>query len=70
LLYDRAKGTEDEDIAHEMLYSDDPQKVTAARRNMVESYTAVVQEYFHARVTQWLEIFGKKEQFGIKHFYL
>jgi hypothetical protein len=69
IIYERCKGTEDEDLAEIMLTSEDEKKKKAAKFKLMEMYSAVVQEFFQHRMDNWLETIGK-DIFNISHYYL
>jgi len=64
LLYEKCVGTEDEALAHSMMAGSFP-----AKRDLLDKYTAVVQEFFQIRVDNWMETIGK-ETLGISHYWL
>ena len=64
LLFDKCQGTEDEELANRMIND----KSISAKRDLLNKYAAVVQEFFQIRVDIWLETVGK-ETMGITHYW-
>jgi hypothetical protein len=64
LLYEKCVGTEDETLADSMMAGN-----FTAKQNLLDKYTAVVQEFFQIRLDNWMETVGK-ETFGISHYWL
>ena len=70
VLFERCQGTEDEEIAKQMVdgHSSEKRKMTA-KSILVERYSAVVQEFFQVKMDNWLKTVGKDE-FGIKYHWM
>ena len=69
IIYKRCENTEDWEEAKKMKYSENKKEKNNAKYNLVEKYTAVVQEYFQMRVDNWMKTIGKNI-FGIKYHWL
>ena len=69
LLLERCTGTEDEELANIMVYDTNEKKRMSAKGKLLESYSAVVQEFFQHRMDAWMETVGK-EVFNITHYWL
>ena len=63
VMYDRLKGTEDEYLAKQMMVG----SMTATKK-IIDTYTAIVQEFYQMRVRKWIEEVGRKV-FKIKHWW-
>jgi len=70
VLFERCQGTEDEEIAKEMVdgHNSENRKMTV-KSILVERYSAVVQEFFQVKMDNWLKTVGKDE-FGINHHWM
>ena len=69
LLLERCTGTEDEELANVMVNDKNEKKRMTAKGKLLESYSAVVQEFFQHRMDAWMETVGKKV-FNITHYWL
>ena len=69
LLYQRCKGTEDESLAEAMVNGDTDKARIKAKRILIDSYAAIIEEFFQLRVDNWMETIGK-DIFNINHYYL
>lgn len=68
MLVKRCQGTEDEKVVHDMMHHEDDKKKLSAKTKILESYAAIVQEFFQIRLDNWMETVGKNV-FNISHYY-
>jgi len=69
LLYQRCKGTEQKYLAETMINGDTDKARIKAKRILIDSYAAIIEEFFQLRVDNWMETIGK-DIFNINHYYL
>jgi len=69
LLYQHCKGTEDESLAETMINGDTDKAQIKAKHILIDSYAAIIKEFFQLRVDNWMETIGK-DIFNINHYYL
>tara|TARA_B110000902_G_C14245785_1_gene564230 strand:+ start:51 stop:1298 length:1248 start_codon:yes stop_codon:yes gene_type:complete len=69
MLYKRCRHTEDEQLAHDMIYHHSSKIRNTAKQKLLERHTTIVQQFFQHRMDNWLETVGKSV-FNIEHYFL
>ena len=69
VLFDRVQDTNDKDKVILCKRNPTSKEAIEAKCYLVDTYTAIIQEYFQLRLDNWMETIGK-EVFGIKHVWL
>ena len=69
ILFDRIEDTNDKEKVRICRKEPTSEKAMEAKCYLVDTYTAIIQEYFQLRLDNWMETVGKRV-FGITHYWL